>query len=90
MRQTTESMTNAFSEYQQWLRKRQLQLEGTYQLSQCEWSLSQDEGVVTYRRGGDHSRNCDVQHDWVVLCGQRHMAVGLGQSCHRSCAFHPP
>ena len=52
MRQTTESMTNAFSEYQQWLSKRQHQLEGAYQLSQCEWSLSQDDGVVTYRREG--------------------------------------
>ncbi len=52
MRQTTASMTNAFSEYQQWLRGRQSELEGTYQLSQCEWSLSQDEGIVTYRQAG--------------------------------------
>lgn len=52
MRQMTANMTNAFSEYQQWLRGRQNQLEGTYELSRCEWAISQDEGIVTYRRAG--------------------------------------
>ena len=47
MRQTTVHVRNVFTEYQQWLRGRQNTLEGVYRLSQCDWSLSQDDGVVT-------------------------------------------
>jgi hypothetical protein len=50
MHQTTVHVRNVFTEYQQWLRDRQHALEGVYRLSQCDWALSQDDGVVTYRR----------------------------------------
>lgn len=38
--------------YQRWLRGRQRELERAYQLSRCDWRLSQDEGTVTYTRHG--------------------------------------
>ena len=38
--------------YQRWLRGRQRELEQAYQLSRCDWRLSQDEGTVTYSRHG--------------------------------------
>ncbi len=38
--------------YQRWLRGRQRELEQAYQLSRCDWRLSQDAGTVTYTRHG--------------------------------------
>lgn len=42
----------ALDGYQRWLRGRQRELEQAYQLSRCDWRLSQDEGTVTYHRHG--------------------------------------
>lgn len=42
----------ALDVYQRWLRGRQRELERGYQLSRCDWQLSQDEGTVTYMRHG--------------------------------------
>lgn len=39
-------------EYQQWLRGQQQQLEAQYGLDVCDWEISQETGLVTYRRGG--------------------------------------
>ena len=41
-----------FSEYQLWLRGRQQQLETQYDLATCDWEISQENGLVTYRRAG--------------------------------------
>jgi len=42
----------ALDGYQRWLRGRQRELEQAYQLSRCDWCLSQDAGTVTYHRHG--------------------------------------
>lgn len=52
MHEMANQGVTALDSYQRWLRGRQRELEQAYQLSRCDWRLSQDEGTVTYYRHG--------------------------------------
>lgn len=38
--------------YQSWLRGQQQRLEAQYDLATCDWEISQESGLITYRRAG--------------------------------------